>query len=192
MNEIIKRESAVIIFGISARAFNVVADTSAGRILNQTIKASRGINKYESILVELRFDDNCKNGHESFAITGEIRDSRIRRDNGIVKCGCIHDEIITHFPEFSHLIKWYLCGTDGPMHYIANTCYLAGDIDYNGLAAGELDAARLAAIWPDATDDELSAPRAVLEETLKARLPALLEAFKADMLACGFLWPEDK
>ena len=32
-------------------------------------------------------------GMASLGITGEVRDPRIKRDSGIVACGCLHDEI---------------------------------------------------------------------------------------------------
>lgn len=298
-NEIIKKESAVNLFGVDARAFNVVANTESGRILNQEIGASRYFTesgRKHRISVSLRFDDQCGNKREDFSITGsidEFRNGSFREYSG----GCIHGEIAKHFPELVHLIKWHLTSTDGPMHYLANTCYLAGDRDCGGRAAGEpsrfehairfgnvpalhfpkdgffkflkanigrakefqmreiqhkkepngyeyspkytiagfcdewyqcpfdskeeaaafietikkctvefldipvefskgkareLDAARRAAVWPDATDEQLSLPRAELEKLLSARLPWLLDQFKADMLACGFLWPETK
>lgn len=53
-----------------------------------------------------------------------------------------------------------------------------------------LEHARSCAIWPDATDEQLTAPRAELEAALRARLPALLAEFKATMLAAGFEWRE--
>lgn len=256
-NEIVKRESPVSLFGLDARAFNVVMDTANGRIRNQTIKASRnyseGGRKYRMV-VELRFDDECNNGHETFAITADTYDSLVRQDNGWVAGGCQHEEIAKRFPELAHLIKWHLVSTDGPMYYLANTCYAASERDHNGLLAGEkrqitngrtglpawhlvavdkggnevevykvekyiasqekpdcpytleyrpwctvgegkardFDGARRCAVWPDATEEELSLPRAELEAKLTARLPALLEAFKADMLACGFMCPEHK
>ena len=115
MNSIIRPESAVIVLGVPARAFNVVADEV--RLLNQTIKASRKISNHETLTVEMRFDDQCKNGHSSFSITGTIRDDRVRHDDGFVAGGCIHEEIEKAFPEFAPLIKWHLTSTDGPMHY---------------------------------------------------------------------------
>ena len=127
------------------------------------------------------------------------------------------------------------------MHYVANTCYHAGDQDCYGLRKGErrpilgpdkvstwvpkitpekyvkgtqqpvlvlveyepwcregegkerdLDAARRAAVWPDATDEELCQERPQLEAALKARLPALLAEFKQAMLEIGFIYPEEK
>jgi hypothetical protein len=88
------------------------------------------------ISVDMRFDDNCRNGHHTFSITGDIKESYgkyYREHSG----GCIHEEIAKHFPELAPLIKWHLTSTDGPTHYIANTIYLASDRDYNGLRKGE-------------------------------------------------------
>ena len=59
---------------------------------------------------------------------------------------------------------------------------------YSEGKARDLDAARSAAAWPEATDEELCAEPAVLREALERRLPGLLAAFRADMEACGFLW----
>lgn len=87
--------------------------------------------------VTLRFDDQCGNGHNSFAITAEIIDPRRRGDDRIVSCGCLHDEIRAVFPELAPLITWHLCSTDSPMHYLANTMYHASDRDHKGLRKGE-------------------------------------------------------
>lgn len=89
------------------------------------------------ITVKLRYDDKCGNGHNSFSITGSI-DKATERSRDIIS-GCIHEEIIKHLPEFEKYVKWHLCGSDGPMYYLANTLYQAGDRDYNGKAAGEPD-----------------------------------------------------
>ena len=293
MNKILKDEHAFELFGTPALARNVVADDATGRIYGQTISASRTIGA-EKVTVELRFDDKCKNGHESFAITGriyEIRKGRTVKEPAA--CGCIHEEIVRVFPELASLIKWHLVSTDGPMHYLANTLYLAGNLDHNGLTARqvsgsshavrfgdspvthkiqktfwdflrtrqgtgeflpvaiahgpdksgykfdpkwtfpgygekwhlcpfdslieaqewaeamrgkveflevptswskgkerELDAARRAARWPDATNEQLCLPRDELKALLVARLPGLLTEFKKAMLSCGFIWPK--
>lgn len=269
------------------------------------ISESRPCPKYgknAQIIAELRFDDECKNGHNTFAITGEIFEIVRGRKNEIAG-GCVHDEITAAFPEFAHLIKWHLTSTDGPMHYLANSVYLASDADSSGKRKGEpkqwehgyifgdspiawrvkaslfqwieakrefnastpktnpahgfrivsiehansdstgykfspkytfegfankwhecpfddesqaqqvcqalntctvtavrdavaysegkareLDAARRAAVWADATDEELCAPSAELRAKLEARLPALLASFRADIEAAGFMW----
>ncbi len=130
------------------------------------------------ITVELRYDDECNNGHNSFTLTTEIR----QKDRRIRDCeayGCIHDEISKHFPELQKYIKWHLCSSEGPLHYIANTLWHARDSE-----SRNLDAARRCAIWPEATDDELTSQN--LRELLDARLPKLLEEFQADMQELGF------
>lgn len=87
--------------------------------------------------VEIRLDDNCKNGHEDFAITGsgdiKLGNGHWRDDIG----GCCHDEIAKVFPELACLIKWHLCGTRGTMHGVANALYHASNRDHNGLLEGE-------------------------------------------------------
>lgn len=244
MNGIIQAERALLVHGVNARAFAVVAAAN-GRILNQTIKAMREYKEHDQryrIVVELRFDDDCNNGHESFAITADIR----RAEHGLWAehaGGCCHDEIAKRFPEFAHLIPWHLTSTDGPMHYVSNALYLAGDRDYNGLRKGEarqirngktgalawimpgaqtryhdgdapptdtvtltwqpwlrvgegkereLDSARRVAVWPEATDAELTQEPEQLRAALQARLPALLARFKDAMTATGFLWPTER
>lgn len=234
MNSIIQQERAGTMFGVKGRFFNVVADDATGRIRNQKFSASRGYLKGE-LTVHVRFDDECKNGHETFSMTADFAIGR-----HIESCGCLHEDIARAFPKLAHLIKWHLTSTDGPMHYLANTKHLAGNRDCHGLLAGEfkhfqkdgkplwhiprtthadiaadacpeplqlayqpygftgegktreLAAARNSAVWPDATDEELCQEPALLEAALRARLPALLAALKADILAAGFLWPVPK
>ena len=96
-----------------------------------------GKHKYQ-ITAEVRHDDGCGNGHNSFSITAEIylcdvSGKPVRWDS----CGCLHEDVSKHFPELAPLVKWHLCSTDGPMHYIANTIYQAGERDHHGLLKGE-------------------------------------------------------
>lgn len=127
------------------------------------------------ITAEVRFDDECKNGHKTFAITGEIlrkaRHGRWEFDS----CGQIRDDIAKHFPNLVPYLKWHLCSTDGPMHYLANTLYWVRE--------GNIEAARKTAIWPDATLEQLQD-----EEQLKARLPGLLAEFRTAIEGLGFEW----
>lgn len=209
------------------------------------------------IVAKVRHDDECGNGHNSFGITAEIyTPDRIPGETNIQhngktlwlsSCGCHHDEVAQYFPDLAPLIKWHLCSTDGPMHYIANTVYMAGERDHNGLLKGELrqfmdkatglpewkldipyeyhgvflgtngkavvasvekpapvifnyvpygtvgegkerelPAARVAAVWPEATDEELTSPG--LEQRLKDRLPALMVEFQKAVESLGFTY----
>jgi len=59
--------------------------------------------------------------HPYFSITGDIKQGT-RWESG----GCLHDEIIKHFPNLRKYIKFHLVSTDEPMHYLANSLYWAG------------------------------------------------------------------
>ena len=88
------------------------------------------------MIVEIRYDDECGNGHNTFAITGTIK----RLDRGryhTICAGCIHDEIEKYFPEFKHLIKWHLCNSDAPMYYLENTLYYASNSASSKYEVGE-------------------------------------------------------
>ncbi len=103
------------------------------------------------IVAEFRHDDKCGNGHNMTSVTASIYEPhRIPGETYIDRHGkrywntaggCLHDEIVEAFgkthPEMVALIKWHLCSTDEPMHYVANAVYLAGDRDCWGRAAGE-------------------------------------------------------
>lgn len=86
----------------------------------------------ETTVVNLRWDDTCRNGHNSFSVTCDIYERN--RDVG---GGAAHDHIAKHFPEVRHLLKWHLCSSDGPLHYVANAMYHASDRDCWGLRKGE-------------------------------------------------------
>lgn len=54
--------------------------------------------------------------------------------------------------------------------------------------ARDFDAARRIAVWPDATDEQLSLPKPELTALLLARLPALMVEFKAAVESLGFTY----
>jgi hypothetical protein len=83
-------------------------------------------------VLTLKFDDECENGHNTFTATVAIY--RNGREYG---GGADHEEIARVWPEFAPYLKWQLCSTAGPMHYIANTTHFAGDRDAWGKRKGE-------------------------------------------------------
>lgn len=84
------------------------------------------------LIVKIRYDDSCGNGHNSFSITGDLR-----RDNRSWSCGAIHDDIEEFAPELAHLIKWHFMTSESPLHYVSNTMFHASERDCNGLLKGE-------------------------------------------------------
>lgn len=262
------------------------------------------------LIATVRYDDQCGNGHNSFAITGDLYEQYPQRGEpttifgqGHRKLwlnagGCLHELIAERFPNLAPLIKWHGTTSEGPLWYVENTVYLAGERDHWGLLKGEasaspkhqetrirfgnspmthklgnsfaawlreavkdpaqpfkivavehkdrpgeaykfgpkftyegfprewhtcpfddireaeeltaalskghefltyptlfgegkareLDAARRAAVWLDATDAELSAPATELKAKLEARLPALMAEFRAAVESLGFTY----
>lgn len=188
--EVTRQERPGDALGVPGRFHNVVTGKESGRILNQQWVSEWRPHDDGRLQVILRFDDECGNGHETFSVTAEWRPNAYR--GGGEAFGCLHDEIAAAFPELSELAKWHLVSTDGPLHYLANTIYHAGDRDYNGLRKRELDAARRCAVWPEATDEELSQEPEALTAALLERLPRLLYHFEATMRQIGFVWPEHR
>lgn len=132
MSDIIREETAHAINGVPGRLFTLrrpPAPWKPGTFANQKWKSeSRPIPSYGRgavLTVEMRFDDNCRNGHNDFAITAHVETPASRRRNDWEACGCLHADIAEVFPELAHLIRWHLCSTEGPMHYVANTVYHA-------------------------------------------------------------------
>jgi hypothetical protein len=178
------KERAGSINGVEGRFNNAHARTSQLWDSQTWVSEARAVSGYgvpAVLRVDIRFDDNCKNGHNDFAITGDVRTASGRgRDDGWLAGGCLHDDIAKVFPELEPLIKWHLSGSNGPMHYISNTVYHA--------QCGKLDWARKSAVWPEALDDDLTSPPEMLKAALATRLPALLDSFQRDMIAAGFAW----
>ena len=296
-------EQSHAINGVPGRMYAVNApQTVRGRLVHRGQKWVSEARKIEgfgtggTIFVEVRFDDECGNAHQTFGITASVYTLESRRRNDCAACGCLHDEIAAVFPELAPLIKWHGCSTDGPWGYPANVLYFAGDRDCWGRRAGEpsswddviyfgdsavhhkikasfakflrerigtgdfqvvaiaadnkpggyqfkpkftfngygekwhecpfddkhtadewaaalntgkvrfdriptaysdgqareLDKARNAAIWPEATDEELCAEPESLKAVLLARLPALMAEFRADMEKAGLLWEPEQ
>jgi hypothetical protein len=77
------------------------------------------------ITVKYGFDvefDRKHNQAPGFSITAEIQTKRGRWVSG----GCLHDEIVKHFPELKTLIRWHLTNFPGtPLHYVENAVYWA-------------------------------------------------------------------
>lgn len=138
---IIREEFAGAMLGVPGRFYAATVGGSnykPGTFTSQKwvseTRRVKGWGKGAIIQANVCFDDNCRNGHNSFAITGEIR---IPGGRDCEAAGCIHEEIAEYFPELVPLIRWHLTSADGPMHYIANAVYHASNRDHWGKLKGE-------------------------------------------------------
>lgn len=79
-----------------------------------------------TIYVKITLNDECKNGHQDFAITGDIYKGTNgnKSDSNFLTGGCIHEEIAKYFPKFKMFINLHLCDFNGcPMYAVANGFY---------------------------------------------------------------------
>lgn len=86
--------------------------------------------------ISIRWDDRCKNGHNTLSLTATDYLNLYgvwKEESG----GCLHGLIAQVAPDLAFALPYHLVSADGPMHYLDNTLYLAGDRDYNGTRAGE-------------------------------------------------------
>ena len=94
-------------------------------------------NDGNTIMAEVRYDDELGNGHNTFSITGSVYEKgKGHIDRNIITCGAIGDIVEKYIPELAGYDKWHLFSADGPMHYIANTIYLARDRSHAGAEIG--------------------------------------------------------
>lgn len=133
-----------MLLGVPGRMYTIHAPQLVhGRMVHRSQKWAslpRPIEGYGAggkITVNICFDDECKNGHQSFSITAGVYTTASRRLGDVQAFGCLHEDIAAVFPELEPLIKWHLFDTDGPMHYVANTVYHASN-RHNGKLKGEV------------------------------------------------------
>ena len=85
-------------------------------MMKRTIK----LNARETLTATLQIQRLAGNASGYFSLTGEIRDSRRRRDDGIVACGCLHNEILKAWPDLADAVALHLSDEDGaPMWVVA-------------------------------------------------------------------------
>lgn len=78
----------------------------------------------KQVKVNIRLDDECKNGHQAFAITGTVYEKDGRGRWVDVAGSCVHEDIAEFFPEFKPFIRLHLCDYAGvPMYAVENGFY---------------------------------------------------------------------
>ena len=81
------------------------------------------VGDFRRFVIEIRLDDECKNGHEDFTITGMgwYKSSHSKDCN---VAGCVHEEILKFRPDLKIFVDLHLCDRKGvPMYAIENGFY---------------------------------------------------------------------
>ena len=79
----------------------------------------------ETFDITIKLNDECKNGHQDFSITGTIYEKgKPKIDKYMILGGAIGDKIADNFPEFAIFEQLHLCDYKGiPMHAAENGFY---------------------------------------------------------------------
>jgi hypothetical protein len=134
-----------------------------------------------SLNIKVRYDDECGNGHNTFAITADLIHGR-----RLESCGCLHELVAKHCPELAPYLKWHLTSSDGPMYYIANSIFHAYNTQYGPV---NYDHFRSSAVWPEISDEEIQSKTPdEMTLALNQRLPALMDEFKTAVESLGFTY----
>ena len=82
-------------------------------------------NKKHNYKINIRLNDECRNGHEDFSITATFwKLNKTRRDVNMYMGGCCHEEILKFRPDLKIFVDLYLNDFRGyPMYYIENGFY---------------------------------------------------------------------
>ena len=81
--------------------------------------------KGNPMYISIRLDDQCKNGHQDFAITATIYEKgKPQTDRNMIAGGCCHEEILKAHPELKIFVDLHLCDYSGaPMYAEENGFY---------------------------------------------------------------------
>lgn len=211
------QDTAHRILGIDGTMHAKTQRTSDKLFDKQRWTASRTKGK-ERLAVEIRFDDQCKNRHMDFSVTATLYEGRRYVAGGcmheeIVKWFPELAPLIKWHLKSTDGLRHYVANTvyhakqHGPTHawvfyFTGHDPLMIGDGKERLVGYVKADEAKRAegiegyharscAVWPEATDEELTASKEVLIAALNARLPTLLSEFKIAMTeTCGFEWRE--
>lgn len=86
-----------------------------------TTKDSEG----NDLVIEIRLNDECKNGHQDFSITGSgFTKGKPHTDRNCIYGGCCHEKIEKARPSLKMFINLHLCDWEGiPMYAVENGFY---------------------------------------------------------------------
>lgn len=89
--------------------------------LRYTMNVTKG---GKDVIIKIRLNDECHNGHQNFSITGEVYPTGKRGDRNLISAGCCHDEILKARPDLKLFVDLHFATAKGvPMCAIENGFY---------------------------------------------------------------------
>lgn len=122
----------IFVLSLQTRALPVLNDTglftkqismeTTNNIRYSVTKKNKAGN---TVIIKIRLNDECKNGHNDFAITGEeYEKGKPLTDRNCIRCGAMGDDLAEWFPEFKIFNDLHLCDAKGaPMYAQGNGYY---------------------------------------------------------------------
>lgn len=91
-------------------------------LIYKTSKVSKNGDQYN---IEIRLNDEFREGQQNFSITGEVYlQGKPKTEKNMICCGAIGDEISTNFVEYSLFNQLHLCDVNGaPTYTVPNGFY---------------------------------------------------------------------
>lgn len=116
----------------------VLAGLPKSVTVRNQVKRIVGLNGNIPVECTVGWDDSCGNGHNTFSVSQVDTVAKYRGGDPV---GSYQREVVPSWfkynQEFHRAERWHLLGPTGPMHYLENVIYLAGDRDHWGLRKGE-------------------------------------------------------
>lgn len=102
---------------------NTTTQTPASNDLRHTIDTFD--NEGNTMRIKIRLNDECKNGHQDFAITADVyQKDKPKIDKYHIMGGCCHEEILKVRPDLNIFVDLHLCDYKGiPMYAVENGYY---------------------------------------------------------------------
>lgn len=102
---------------------NATTQTPASNDLRYTINTFDADGN--TMVIKIQLNDECKNGHQDFAITADVWEKgKPKIDKYYIMGGCCHEEILKARPDLKIFVDLHLCDYKGiPTHAVANGYY---------------------------------------------------------------------
>lgn len=168
-------------------AYIIMETQTINKASSNSLRHSISVNdSTANILIKIRLDDECKNGHQDFSITATIWEiGKARTERNCIAGGCCHEDILEVRPDLRLFVDLHLADYTGvPMYAVENGIYHMKNqyfSEYRKITPEEFKAefCEYYRITP-AQYDELKTCKNVLRYAIKLQRLGVLEQWKKE------------